>query len=107
MRLIVIGILVGLMPIICADPLQVDGMSEQRFTEQSTEALCELMEDCGFFNSASECIESFESEPIDMCNFDEAAARACIQEIEDLSCDDLMSGQTALLMPSCALVSGC
>ena len=106
MRLIVIGTLVSLMPIICADPLQVNRMSEQRFTKQSTEALCGLMEDCGFFNSASECIESFESEPIDMCDFHEAAAKACIQEIEDLSCDELMSGQTARL-PSCALVSGC
>ena len=107
MRLVFFLSMLGFMPVVCADPLGVEGISEDKFIKASEEALCTLLADCDFFSSSEECLDSMVTDSEQFCNFDAQAASDCLDEIETITCDDVMAGATATLMPSCALVSGC
>lgn len=77
------------------------GPSDKRYAEEMGDAVCALYEDCGWlesygFDSAAACAEqvsgNYDPEAGRCPAYDRKAARQCLEELAELSCEAALAG---------------
>ena len=74
------------------------GYSEEKYADDLTEVLCNKYDECDWnellgYESVDDCLaaadESSDGETDDSCDFDGTAAKACVDGMDALTCDEL------------------
>lgn len=96
-------------------PLAACSLSQEKFAARSAEGSCELYQECGLLDSFGGSLEACtfaiqdiqDAELADpVCAYDAKAARKCLKEIKDLTCDDFEGGSDGSSTPNCDAVCG-
>ena len=83
-------------PLLAALILAGCGISEDRFATRSAEARCEFYADCGTLESYGDTLDACKAQVealtkdslnAEDCDYDAQAARQCLQDIKEASCD--------------------